>query len=169
MPLKSLRRLLPRPGLVRRQRGLGFLVGWMGNPRIWALNRKAVAGGLGVGLFWAMMPMPFQMIPSATTAVLLRTNLPAALVGVWVSNPITMGPIMYGQYRLGLMLLGRPVAESGFTPSVSWFFERFGLIWQPLLLGALLTGGLLALLGYASVSALWRAQALARLRRQRNR
>jgi len=167
MPLKSLRRVLPRPRFVHQQRGVRLFAAWLGNPRIWALKRSAVAGGLGVGLFWSMMPMPFQMLPSAATALMLRVNLPAALLGVWVSNPLTMGPMMYGQYRLGLVLLGRPVAASGFTPSVAWFFERFAQIWQPLLLGAVLSGLLLGVLGYFMVSLLWRAQALARLRRRR--
>jgi uncharacterized protein len=169
MPLKSLRRVLPRPRFVYQQRGLQLFAGWLGNPRIWALNRPAVAGGLSVGLFWSMMPMPFQMLPSAASALVLRVNLPAALLGVWVSNPLTMGPMMYGQYRIGLLLLGRPTAGPGFTPSVAWFFERFALIWQPLLLGAVLSGLLLAVLGYLVVSLLWRAQALARLRRRRRR
>ncbi len=170
MPRKLLRRYLPRSSEVRRHQQLRMFGQLLGNPRLWHLNRHGIAGGLATGIFWALMPMPFQMIPSAATAILLRVNLPIALASVWISNPLTMAPMLYGQYRFGLWLMGSEKRQRrGFEPSLDWFWQELGTIWQPLLLGSLVAGILCALAGYGIVHLIWRLHIRAHLVRRRNR
>jgi hypothetical protein len=64
-----------------------------------------VATGLAIGLFFAMMPMPFQMVPTALLAMRARANIPFSLAACWITNPITMGPVFFGQYQLGKWLI----------------------------------------------------------------
>ena len=46
-------------------------------------------------------------------AVVFRANLPLSVAGVWISNPITMPPMMYFAYLFGNKLLGlNPTYES---------------------------------------------------------
>ncbi|MCP1676277.1 uncharacterized protein (DUF2062 family) [Natronocella acetinitrilica] len=170
MPRKFLRRYLPKSSEVRQHRQLRLFGALLGNPRLWHLNRHGVAGGLGVGVFWTFIPMPFQMIPSAATAILLRVNVPIALAGVWISNPITMAPMMYGQYRLGLWLMGSDMRQRrGFEPTIDWFWQEMANIWQPLMLGSLTCAVLLGMASYGMVHLIWRLHIRAQLRRRRLR
>jgi len=66
----------------------------------------SIAGGMTVGIFVGMGPtFGFQMIPAAFIAALLRVNILAAVLGVWISNPFTAVPIYYYEYRLGKLIL----------------------------------------------------------------
>ncbi|HCL96784.1 MAG TPA: hypothetical protein DHW77_03375 [Verrucomicrobiales bacterium] len=68
---------------------------------LWHPCRYTVAGGLSVGLFCAMLPIPFQMLLAALAGVRARVNIPIAMAACWVSNPFTQAPIWLAQERLG--------------------------------------------------------------------
>ncbi len=68
---------------------------------LWHPCRYTVAGGLSVGLFCAMLPIPFQMLLAALASVRARVNIPIAMAACWVSNPFTQAPIWLAQERLG--------------------------------------------------------------------
>ena len=76
----------------------------------WILRYKGtphqVALGFAVGLFVALTPtVGIQMALGALIAHLLKANraLPVALA--WISNPFTMGPLYYFNYRVGLLFV----------------------------------------------------------------
>jgi uncharacterized protein len=71
------------------------------NRALWIPCRDTVAAGLAIGLFFAMIPMPFQMVPSAILSMRAKANVPFAMAACWITNPITMGPVFLGQYWLG--------------------------------------------------------------------
>ena len=169
MPRKFVRRYLPDSGSVRRHQRMQLFGRLLHDPNLWHLNRHSVAGGLAIGLFLAFMPMPFQMIPAAALAILLRVNLPMALAGVWVSNPLTMAPMLYFQYRMGKLLMGERIRETGFEPTLQWFWAELTLIWQPLLLGSTLCGIVAALAGYGFIHLLWRINIRRHLRRRKEK
>ncbi|MBF0200324.1 MAG: DUF2062 domain-containing protein [Desulfamplus sp.] len=74
--------------------------------RIWKLEINSLAGGLSLGLFVALTPtIPFQMFLSALGAVLMRVNLPIALLACWITNPVTALPIYLAARTLGRYLL----------------------------------------------------------------
>lgn len=108
------------------------------------------------GLFWAMMPIPFQMLPSGITAFLFRFNLPAAISVVWVTNPITWPFILYWQYRLGAWLLRD---EAPKVESIESMLTMLGHVPLPLLLGCFVCGVLIAPVSYAVVLFLWQTVA----------
>ena len=72
---------------------------------------KEIAGGLAVGLFVAFLP-GFQMPMAVGLAALiglvsgLRLSKVAAAAGVWLTNPVTGGPL----YGLAF-LIGRPITR----------------------------------------------------------
>ncbi|MDX9702104.1 MAG: DUF2062 domain-containing protein [Candidatus Auribacterota bacterium] len=73
---------------------------------LWKIDKSAIAGGLSLGLFIAFMPtLGFQMILAALGAILLKVNLPIALVACWVTNPLTVIPIYTAEWRLGKLIL----------------------------------------------------------------
>ena len=147
-----LQNFLPEPKSYARARWFRLLgQSRLLQPDLWYLNRYNVARGLAVGLFVAMLPVPGQTIFAALIAVLLRANLPIAVVAVWFTNPLTVVPIFYvnyltGQWIIELLMVHQP-AE----------LASSALLWQPLALGSLITGALLATLAYFVVLVLWRA------------
>ncbi|MDR2151627.1 MAG: DUF2062 domain-containing protein [Helicobacteraceae bacterium] len=78
----------------------------------WEPSKESISKGFAIGSFWAMIPMPFQMIPSGICAVFLRANVPLALLGVWVTNPITHPFVIVFQLFVGEWLLNAPSSLS---------------------------------------------------------
>ena len=76
MAKKLIRRYLPDAHKIRDHKHLRLFGTLLHDPNLWHLNRRSVAGAFAVGLFMAFVPMPFQMIPAAALAILLRVNLP---------------------------------------------------------------------------------------------
>ncbi len=70
-----------------------------------------VAVGMAAGIFISVTPtMPFHTILAIMFAFLLKGSKPAAVLGVWFCNPVTVGPLYLGSYHLGMFLLGRDIA-----------------------------------------------------------
>jgi len=134
------------------------------DPNLWHLNRRSVSGATGIGLFLAFMPMPFQMVPAAALAIILRVNLPMAVAAVWISNPLTMGPMLYFQYRLGKLMMGERVSAATFEPTLEWYWTELVNVWQPLVLGSVVCGSVSALAGYGLVHFIWRVNIRRHLR-----
>lgn len=169
MPRKFIKRYLPDPLRFREHRHLQMFGRRLQDPNIWHLNRHTVAGGVGTGVFIAFLPIPFQMVIAAAAAIMLRINLPLSVVAVWVSNPLTMAPMLYFSYRLGNWLLGGNMRERGFEPTLQWFWVELHNIWQPLLLGSVICGALAGLAAYGLVHLMWRLHIRQRLRLRRRR
>lgn len=169
MPRKFLRRYLPDPGHLKRHRRLRILGVLLHDPNLWHLNRHTVSGGVAIGLFLAFIPMPMQMLAAAALAIPFRVNLPIAVATVWISNPLTMPPMFFFSYRVGTWFVGSPVRDRGFEPSLEWFWYELGNIWQPLYLGSIICGVLVALAGYGLVHLAWRLHIRAHLLRRARR
>ena len=114
------------------------------DPHLWGIRNRTVVPAFSLGLFIAYMPFP-------------------------VSNPVTMGPMYYVAYQVGRFLLGQPPGPFEFEMSFAWLADRFATIWQPLLLGCVLLGSILALVGYIVLDLLWRASISDYLARKRRR
>ncbi len=124
------------------------------NRVLWIPCRDTVATGLAIGLFFSMMtPLPFQMVPTALLVMVLRGNVPFALAACWVSNPLTIPPIVWGQFLLGDWLrhtCGVPMPK--FLSKVSFTIEQFGdLNAASFMLGMITSGVILALAAYPIV------------------
>lgn len=162
MPRKFLKRYLPDHKTLREQWYLRPFRALLHDPALLYPNRRTATRALALGLFWACVPVPLQMIPAAIMALWMRVNLPIAIASVWVSNPLTMGPLFYAEYRLGAWLLGIGRGEFQFELSLEWLMEGMLKIWQPLLLGTLIIGTALAIVGYVILNFIWKASVIAR-------
>lgn len=170
MPKRLIRRYLPTPRDLRAYASLRFALGdRLHDPDVWHLNRRSASGAVAIGLFVAWVPLPVQMVLAALLALLLRFNLPVSVIVVWVSNPLTMGPMYWFAWRLGAWLLEAPPAEVAFEPTFAWLTAEVGRIWQPLGLGCLLLGLASAGIGYAAVRLSWRYHVIRTLLARRRR
>ncbi len=69
-------------------------------------SANSVAWGVALGLFIGLTPtVGFQMIIAALLATLLGANRLASVLSVWVSNPFTLAPIYYFNFRVGASFL----------------------------------------------------------------
>ena len=122
---------------------------------LWKPSRRTVAGGLALGIFIGLTPtMGAQIILTGIAAYFLRVNIPVALAGSFVTNPLTAAIIYPLQYRFGVWLVGIPDANEleGYTGMLR-SFARYA---KPLWVAGLLTGGVAAAFAYGVVTLLWR-------------
>jgi uncharacterized protein (DUF2062 family) len=156
MTKKFIRRHLPDPHKIREHKHLRLFGTLLHDPNLWHLNRRSASGAFAVGLFMAFVPMPFQMIPAAALAILLRVNLPITVALVWITNPLTIAPVSYFCYHLGAWVLDTPVHAVEFEISWEWISTELIRIWKPFLLGSLLVSAISAAAGYFGIRSLWR-------------
>ncbi len=166
MPRHLLKRFAPDHQSIRDHKHMQIFGKLLHDPNLWHLNRRSVAGAFAVGLFWAMIPMPFQMVAAAAAAIVFRVNLPISVALVWISNPITMPPIFYFNYLVGTWLLPAHQPLGNVQMTMEWLSHSLGEIWQPLYLGSVVVGLILATLGYLGIRGFWRWHVLRQYRRR---
>lgn len=92
---KSINRYIKRISI----RTLRWLLTLRGGP-------NAIAGGFALGIIIAFTPtVGFQMAIALALATLLNLNQVAAVVPVWISNPLTIIPIYTFTYWIGSQFL----------------------------------------------------------------
>ena len=169
MPKHLIKRYAPHHDTIRNHKHLRMFGRLLHDPNLWHMNRRSVSGAFAVGLFWASIPIPFQMVTAAATAIPARVNLPISAALVWISNPITMPPMFYFNYLVGTWILGEPVQKVAFEMNMDSIAESILQIWQPLYLGSLLVGVVCALLGYCVMRGLWRLHIIQHIKRRKRR
>jgi uncharacterized protein (DUF2062 family) len=156
MPRQLLKRYMPDPASIREHRSLRFLGRLLHDQNLWQLNRRSVSRAMAVGLFAAFIPIPMQMLLAASLAIMVRGHLPIAAGLVWITNPLTMPPVFYCTYQLGAWLLNTPPRHLPDSLTLEWISSQLGSMWQPFLLGSVLTALLMGALGYGLTQGYWR-------------
>lgn len=152
----------------------------------------SIAAGAAIGIFVGMLPIyGFQMITAVAVAAVARVNKVAAALPAWITNPLTIPPFLYFQYRLGRFVVGGEEV-AGAWPRLQKVGEAAGRIslldfkntsrevfaaaralgWEvlwPTIIGGLLSGVLLGLATYPLTlrAVLWYRRKLAERRERR--
>jgi len=155
---KIIKKYVPDPEVLITHKHLTFLGDRLRDPNLWHLSRRSVSMAFAVGLFAAWIPVPMQMVISAVGALYYRANLPIAIVLVWITNPVTMPPLFYFAYRVGMWFMNRssPTDESGF--SVESMLSGLSDVWEPFLLGCFIMGIICSSAGYFGIRYFWALQ-----------
>ena len=143
---------------------------YLHDPKLWHFGRRGVAKSAGFGLLVAFCPIPIHMLIIVPLAIFQRLNLPVLVAAVWVNNPITIVPIFYLAYRVGLALTGgQPAGHVALTLFGNWHQLQQALaeIWWPLFLGSAICGVMAGLLTFIVVNTLWRLSIVRRRRTRR--
>ncbi len=156
MPKKTIQRFLPDHNKIKQNKSLRIFGNLLHDANLWHLNRRSARGAFAVGLFFAFIPVPFQMILAAAVAIPLRVNLPISVALVWITNPFTMAPIFYGAYLVGSKVLGSKNQHFAFEPSWQWFVNSLSTIGPAFMLGSLICATLASIIGYFGINILWR-------------
>jgi len=102
------------------------------------------------------------MVPAALLAIASRCNLPLSVALVWVSNPLTIGPLFYFAYRLGAWLLGVEPSIEHIELNLNWLTVQLSHIWRPLLLGSVTCGWIAGVSASVISRVLWRFHVIKR-------
>ena len=137
------------------------------HPVYWSLNRRNVTLAFALGLLIAFIPIPIHLVLGATAALLLRVNVPAAVAGTFLANPLTAAPMYLGAYWVGCRLLGLTPRRVAFEMSWTWLTTTLIPIWKPLLLGCVVLGTLTAIAGYALLGGLWHVSLVLKYHRRK--
>lgn len=150
---------------------LRWLVGLRDSP-------EAIGRGVAIGVFVAFTPtIGLQMVIATFLATVFNGNRPAAIVPVWITNPLTIPPLFALTYRIGSLFWdGPPVGAAAAMLRTSlgqvarlesWsaydqfvLFAGVGLdVLAPLAIGGLLVGSVLGVASYVlTVSLVTRAR-----------
>lgn len=168
-------RHLPTAESIGQHRLLRPVARYLDHHALWQFNRRSVAGGLAVGLFFSVA-LPTAQIPfAAIFAMLFRVNIPVAALATLLSNPFTTPLILYAAYHVGTMLTGQSSAAAAgaayekFASAhamtvdgmLSWIIDAIAWIEAaglPLLVGLGILSVALTLCGYFGVNLIWRAR-----------
>jgi len=120
---------------------------WLKFKRLQGSQQK-LAWGMALGVFIGITPtVPFHTILALTLAPLLRISPVTAYLGIWVMNPLTMGPLYYAAHKVGKLLLAQRCPA---IPAVFNFHARMEILWTNGL--ALQVGGIIIALPPAILS-----------------
>lgn len=128
-----------------------------------SVNRNSVSKAVLVGLFFAFIPMPMQMLAVVLMIPFIKFNVPIGVSLVWITNPVTMPFIYYIELIIGDLLTMSPISQD-----VDYMVELFTMDWftsgfltklmeiiVPMYIGALFTSVVLSVCGYYLVRWLW--------------
>jgi uncharacterized protein len=98
-----------------------------------------MAMGMAIGVFIGVTPtFPFHTALAIALAFVLRGSKPAAIIGVWFGNPVTMPFFYLASYKIGVLILGH---QAPFDLKYESIKALFSLGWEVAV--AMLVGGLI--------------------------
>ncbi|MEY3807974.1 MAG: hypothetical protein RI893_950 [Pseudomonadota bacterium] len=152
---KLIHKFIPDPDVIKGHKNLQFLGEKLHEPNLWHLNRRSIALAFAVGLFCAWIPSPMQMAFAASGAIYFRANIPISVALVWITNPITMPPLFYFAYEVGLWFMNQPASTEESQFSLSAVFSGLADVWQPFLAGCFIMGIISSAIGYFGIHYYW--------------
>jgi len=173
------RRYLPDPHTLREHRMLRWIGPALHHPRLWHVNRRGIALGIAIGVFFGLLIPVAQIFFAAVAALFLRANIPAAVGSTLITNPFTFAPVYYAAYHLGVWMLGYadvPVVEVDIdrvaaktATGIALWMDRLATVGAPLALGLLTLAASLSVLIYFAVHWTWRIRIMRAWRRRQTR
>ena len=71
---------------------------------------RHIAKGMAIGVFTGVTPtIPFHTVLAIALAFILRGSKPAAIIGSFVANPITIPFIYVACFKVGTFILNKPI------------------------------------------------------------
>ena len=138
---------------------------------LWSFKGNAMVQALFWGIWIAMLPIVgIQMIVVFFLALIVRANLPLIVALQWISNPLTMAPIYFADYEIGLLILELFGVDYGrnklLTAEFDWSGMEFADLWElvdtfpPMMVGGSVVGislGVLAVFLYKAMARLYKS------------
>lgn len=117
---------------------------------LWDLkNIRAVALGFAIGAFFSFVIPVMQFLIAGLFAIILRANLPVALISTLITNPLTFIPIYAAALSVGnylLPLLGYEKIDGSIFKDFEW--SSLGDVWLYLWSGLFVFALVVSIIGY---------------------
>lgn len=160
---------------IHRNRFLRPFASYLGDPRLWRLTRRSVPRGVALGLFIGLIIPVMHTALAALLAVPTRANIAVSAAFTLLINPLTIPPVYYAAYRIGLWELhsDQHLVDPGAAERVSGELGRM-LFWLhqasgPIALGVLTLAVSAATIGYCVSAVAWRSWRGSKWRERRYR
>ncbi|MFN3750311.1 MAG: DUF2062 domain-containing protein [Thiobacillus sp.] len=173
------RRLMPDPHTLRQHRALRWFAPWLHHPRLWHVNRRGIALGIAIGIFFGLLMPVAQILFAAVAALFFRANIPAAVASTLITNPVTFAPVYYAAYHLGEWMLrtaNMPVDEVDLqhvaaetATGLALWMDRLATVGIPLAVGLLTLAVCLSVITYFAVHWAWRLRIVRAWQRRKAR
>lgn len=156
--INKFKKYMPSRESIRKNKSLGFLSKFLDKKELWDFNDKiSIATAVAIGFFAAFIFPLGQFALAAVLCVLFKANLPVALTGTLITNPLTFGPWQYISYQLGSMILSlfnyHDARPKSFEFEFTWeSFNALGLSW---ITGVVALSVILPIVGYLLVIICW--------------
>ena len=164
-----MKKLLSRYGYLKTHPRLRLLHKYLHNPLLWHFNRRSISRALAIVGIIGFIPLPTQMLFSAICAIVFRANLPLAIIGVWFSNPLTLIPIYYGCYHVGLLVLQPTTPIESFHWTLSSINIHLSQILLPTLVGTCIVALITSISAYVLTRLFWRHWVLHRYKHRHDK
>ncbi|MDR7017118.1 DUF2062 domain-containing protein [Acinetobacter sp. 3657] len=136
------------------------------NPLLWYVNRHTIAKAIFIGTFWGILPVPFHSLFIILSILYFEVNLPIGLCLAWLTNPLTVVPILYVGFWFGAQIyqvemINKEMLLGVLHQMINWL-TNFGHGHIDLNLAKILMSGLVveallcALLFYVATHLIWR-------------
>lgn len=162
---KIWKKCIPSSKSLQKSTELKGLSSFFNSPCFWSRNKQSVARGVAAGLAGAVLP-GFQIFYAAILVIILRGNLPIALLCTLITNPLTFVPISYFIYWVGSLVIHNG-NENFVIKEFEWNFSSFHAFWanvsawllqfgKAFLVGLPIVSICLGVIGYFGTLLLWR-------------
>jgi uncharacterized protein (DUF2062 family) len=162
---KWLKKWMPTESSVQHSKKLKGLHAFFDHPELWKYNCQSVARGVAAGLASSVIP-GVQVFYAAGLVILFRGNLPVAMVCTLVSNPLTVIPITYFIYQVGISIIGNGNSQL-VIHEMNWDFSSLSAFWDSMmmwlvqfgkafLIGAPIVSFALGVIGYFGTILIWK-------------
>ncbi len=85
----------------------------------------SIAIGMAAGIFAAFTPtFPCQTLVAIALAVILKGNKPSAVIGSFLSNPVTIPIIYLESYKIGSFIMGKKAILNSAHIGIKEFFKK---------------------------------------------
>ena len=75
-------------------------------PDLWSFQRPAIRRAIYLGSIIAFLPIyGLHLLVALGAAIVFRANLAVTTALLFITNPLTAGPIYYGAYQIGIRML----------------------------------------------------------------
>lgn len=141
-----------------------------GHGALWHLNRRSVARGVAVGMFFAFLTPVAQTLFAAMASVPLRANVAVAALATFITNPLTTPPILIFAHTIGMRALrffGLDDEHREVVRSLSSLWSEAPVILGATAIGLFVMAVIAAVLSYVIVDLIWRWRLSQRWRNRR--
>ena len=110
---------------------------------------RHIAMGMAVGVFTGVTPtVPFHTVIAIALAFILKCSKPAAIIGSFVANPITIPFIYVACFKVGTFILNKPIPFDAKFESITTLMTLGLDVTIAMIIGSAILGILPAIIAY---------------------